>query len=207
MNTKKEIKEIRDTSNLWFSKYLYEKSLEFRKEEKDYRNVWSKKMDSMEWMNRTVDFTGVITGWSRYKKESLYESNKYFFNRLHSLVFTRRRRQLQRFVVIEKGSVDKTIYHSHMLIEVPRHLSVEDFQDIILECWRKTSNGKKTIGHESFGIESNEERIKSFFTKHKGVFSLGFGGYMIKEFTKDSDTVDVDSTYWIQDIMSRSLIS
>ena len=202
-----EIKEIRDKSNLWFKEYLYKKSYEFKKEEQDYRNVWSKKMDSMEWMNRTVDFTGLITGWSRYRKESLYESNKHFFNRLHSLVFIRRRKQLQRFVVVERGSDDKTIYHSHMLIEIPKHLSEDEFKRLILECWRKTSNGKKSIGHESFGIESNEKRIKSFFTKHKGVFSLGFGGYIIKEFTKDSDTVDINSTYWIKDIMSRSLIS
>ena len=204
---KQEIKEIRDKSNLWFKEYLYKKSPEFKKEEEDYRNVWSKKMDSMEWMNRTVDFTGKVTGWSRYKKESLYESNKHFFNRLHSLVFIRRRRQLQRFVVVEKGSKDKTIYHSHMLIEIPKHLSEDQFKELILECWKKTSNGKKTIGHESFGIESNEERIKSFFTKHKGVFSLGFGGYMIKEFTDKTDTVDTENSFWYEDIRSRSLIS
>ena len=204
---KQEIKEIRDKSNLWFKEYLYKKSLEFRKEEKDYRNSWSKKMDSMSWMNRTVDFTGVITGWSRYKKESLYESNKHFFNRLHSLVFTRRRRQLQRFVVVEKGSENKTIYHSHMLIEIPKHLSEDEFKELILECWRKTSNGKKSIDHESFGVESNEERIKSFFTKHRGLFSLGFGGYMIKEFTDKTDTVDTENSFWYEDIRSRSLIS
>ena len=188
-----KIKEIRDKSNTWWSKYLYEKSPESR----NYSNVWSKFMDSQDFIKRGVDFTGLVTGQSRRSRELVVETNKQFFNRLHSSCFTRKSRigkQIQRWVVIEKGI--QSGFHSHMILEIPRHLSEIEFKLMILECWKKTKHGKKTIGNESFST-FDSSRKKSFFTKESGDFSLGFGGYSVKQFNRTTDTVDTNNSYWI----------
>ncbi len=190
------LNKMRQNTNEWFSSYLYLNSKETKRERENYRNQWSTKMDSLDFINnRVVFFTGVVTGWSRYKKESLYESNKRFFIRLHSHIYSRRYQKIERFVVVEKGSKDRTLFHSHMIISVPDHMTKNEFKEVILESWRKTSNGKKSIGHESFGSRG-EERTESFYTRCKGKFSLTSGGYLLKEFKEREDTVDLDNSYW-----------
>ena len=187
-----KIKEIRDKSNTWFSKYLYEKSPESR----NYSNVWSKFMDSQDFIKRGVDFTGLVTGQSRRSRELVVETNKQFFNRLHSSCFTRKSRigkQIQRWVVIEKGI--QSGFHSHMILEIPTHLSEMEFKLMILECWKKTKHGKKSVSDESFST-FDSSRKNSYFTKEKGDFSLGFGGYSIKQFNRTTDTVDTNNSYW-----------
>ena len=186
METK--INEIRDKSKKWFNSYLYEKSQESR----TYYNQWSKFLDSQQFIKRSVDFTGRVTGSSRFSRELVVETNKQFFNRLHSSVFTRKKRQLQRFVVIEKGVEG---FHSHMLIERVQHLSELEFKLMILECWKKTKYGTKSSDDSCFS-KFEGKRFESNFTQEKGDFSLGFGGYTVKQFNRTTDTVDTDNSHW-----------
>ena len=186
----KKIKGIRDKSNDWFSKYLYDRSPESR----TYSNQWSRFMDSKDFIRRGIDFTGVVTGTGRFNRELVVETNKQFFNRLHSSCFTRKKKQIQRWVVIEESI--KSGFHSHMILEIPFHLSEDQFKGVILDCWSKTSHGKKTLGHESFST-FDSTRNKSHFTKETGDFSLGFGSYTTKQFNRQTDIVDTNNSYWI----------
>ena len=185
---KQNIQEIRENSSKWFTRYLYEKSQESR----TYYNQWPKFNDDQQYLKNCVDFTGRVTGWSRYKREKLVENNKQFLNRLHCSVFTRKNRKLQRWIVIEWGDEG---FHSHMLIQKPTHLSEIEFKLMILECWKKTKNGKKSSDDSCFG-KFEGIREKSHFTQETGEFSLGYGGYTVKQFTNRSDRVDHDNSYW-----------
>jgi len=191
MEQRKKIQE-NENKSLVLEKYLYDKSQESR----TIIDEWSKFMDSKEFINRSLDFTGVITGTGRFNRELVVETNKQFFNRLHSWCFTRKRkqgRQLQRFVVIEEG---ERHHHSHMLIECPIHLSGEVFKSLILDCWSKTTLGKNKTDWNSFS-RFKGSRINSNITKETGKFSLGFGGYTLKQLRTKTDIVDTDNSYWV----------
>ena len=201
---KQKIKEFKNHSE-WFTSYLVEKTQEdeLRRKEKIRtdnipRNSWSKCLDDQRWISkgRFIDFTGLVTGPNRFKRKTIEESNTYFFNFLHSYCFNRRYLKLNRWIVIENG--DHRGKHSHMLIEIPRHLTEEEFKKTVLQCWKKTPFSLQSINEDQFGIEPKEKRKDSFFTKHTGVFSLGFGGYTIKDkqFDKDSDLFDTKNSHW-----------
>ena len=190
---KMKIKEIKQKTNDWFSSYLYKNSSEF----KFYNNQWSKLMDEkVQLWGRTISFTGVTTGLGSLRRNVCIENNRQFFNRLHSSVFKKKKKQIQRWVVVEY-EVGRG-FHSHMILEVPTHLEINKFMDIVLDCWTKTKFGKKKyIKNEVIDICYPSERIESSFTKEKGEFSLGYGGYTVKDFNRKTDIVDTDNSYWV----------
>ena len=70
--------------------------------------------------------------------------------------------------------------------------------DIVLDCWTKTKFGKKTyIKNKVIEICYPSERMDSIYTKEKGEFSLGYGGYTVKDFNRKTDIVDTDNSYWV----------
>ena len=187
------IKEIKNSSDNWFKKYLYENS----SESEYFNNQWSKLMDEkvLEW-GRTISFTGITTGLGSLRRNVCIENNRQFFNRLHSSVFKKKKRKIQRWVVVEYE--EGRGFHSHMILEVPTHLDYNKFMDIVLDCWTKTKFGKKTnIKNEVIEICYPSERMDSIYTKEKGEFSLGYGGYTVKDFNRKTDIVDTDNSYWV----------
>ena len=189
-----KIKEIKQKTDKWFSSYLYKNS----SESKFYNNQWSKLMDEkvLEW-GRTISFTGVTTGLGSLRRNVCIENNRLFFNRLHSSVFKKKKdKNIQRWVVVEY-EVGRG-FHSHMILEVPTHLDYNKFMDIVLDCWTKTKFGKKTyIKNKVIEICYPSERMDSIYTKEKGEFSLGYGGYTVKDFNRKTDIVDTDNSYWV----------
>ncbi len=189
---KMKIKEIKQKTNDWFSSYLYKNS----SESKFYNNQWSKLMDEkVQLWGRTISFTGVTTGLGSLRRNVCIENNRQFFNRLHSSVFKKKKKQIQRWVVVEYE--EGRGFHSHMILEVPTHLEINKFMDIVLDCWTKTKFGKKTyIKNKVIEVCYPSERMDSKFTKEKGEFSLGYGGYTLKDFNRKTDIVDTDNSYW-----------
>ena len=191
---KLKIKEIKQKTNEWFSSYLYKNS----SESEYFNNQWSKKMDEkvLEW-GRTISFTGLTTGLGSLRKNVCIENNRLFFNRLHSSVFKKKKdKNIQRWVVVEHK--EGRGFHSHMILEVPTHLDYNKFMDMVLDCWTKTKFGKKTyIKNKVIEICYPSERMDSKFTKEKGQFSLGFGGYTVKDFNRKTDIVDTNNSYWV----------
>lgn len=188
------IKEVKNSSDNWFKKYLYENSSEKR----SYSNQWSKLMDEkvLGW-NRTISFTGVTTGLGSLRRNVCVENNRQFFNRLHSSVFRKKKdKKIQRWVVVEWK--EGRGFHSHMILEVPTHLNYNQFMDIVLDCWTKTKFGKKkNIQNKVIEVCYPSEKTESKFTKETGNFSLGFGGYTTKQFKRTTDIVDTNNSYWI----------
>ena len=191
---KMKIKEIKQKTDSWFSSYLYKNSSEF----KFYNNQWSETMDEkIQLWGRTVSFNGMTTGLGSLRRNVCIENNRQFFNRLHSSVFKKKKNnKIQRWVVVEHK--EGRGFHSHMILEVPTHLEINKFMDIVLDCWTKTKHGKKKyIKNEVIDICYPSERKESSFTKEKGEFSLGFGGYTVKDFNSQTDIVDTDNSYWV----------
>jgi len=191
---KMTIKEVKNSSENWFKRYLYEHS----SEKKNYRNQWSQKMDEtvLGW-GRTISFTGVTTGLGSLRRNVCVENNRQFFNRLHSSVFRKKKdKKIQRWVVVEFK--EGRGFHSHMILEVPTHLNHNQFIDKVISCWEKTKFGKKrNIQNKVIEICYPSEKTESKFTKETGDFSLGFGGYTTKTFKRTTDIVDTDNSYWI----------
>ena len=189
-----KIKEIKQKTDEWFSSYLYKNS----SESEYFNNQWSKKMDEkvLEW-GRTISFTGLTTGLGSLRRNVCIENNRLFFNRLHSSVFKKKKdKNIQRWVVVEYE--EGRGFHSHMILEVPTHLDYNKFMDMVLDCWTKTKYGKKTnIKNEVIEICYPSERMDSIYTKEKGEFSLGYGGYTVKDFNRKTDIVDTDNSYWV----------
>ena len=89
---KLKIKEIKQKTNDWFSSYLYKNS----RESKFYNNQWSKLMDEkVQLWGRTISFTGITTGLGSLRRNVCIENNRLFFNRLHSSVFKKKKRNKQ----------------------------------------------------------------------------------------------------------------
>ena len=188
------IKEIKNISEKWFQRYLYENSSEKR----SYRNQWSEKMDEtvLGW-NRTISFTGVTTGLGSLRRNVCVENNRQFFNRLHSSVFRKKKdKTIQRWVVVEFKEGREFL--SHMILGVPIHLNHNQFIDKVISCWEKTKFGKKkNPQNKVIEVCYPSEKAESKFTKETGDFSLGFGGYTTKQFKRTTDIVDTDNSYWI----------
>ena len=65
----------------------------------------------------------------------------------------------------------------------------------------KTFGLQQVHGHSSGLLDIEicypSERMDSIYTKEKGEFSLGFGGYTVKDFNRKTDIVDTDNSYWV----------
>ena len=188
------IKEVKNSSENWFKRYLYENS----SESEYFNNQWSKLMDEkvLEW-GRTISFTGLTTGLGSLRRNVCIENNRLFFNRLHSSVFRKKKdKKIQRWVVVEYSGGRG--FHSHMILEVPTHLNYNQFMDKVISCWEKTKFGKKrNIQNKVIEVCYPSEKTESKFTKETGDFSLGFGGYTTKTFKQTTDIVDTDNSYWV----------
>ena len=81
--------------------------------------------------------------WERLDGVKASRNVTHFLNRLNKAVFgaafNRYGRRVRSFVVMEGGRKKRP--HVHMELEVPPHVTIEEFERLILECWRKTAFG------------------------------------------------------------------
>jgi len=92
---------------------------------------------------RPVFFTGVLNndygyGDSEFNDELIRKNNKHFLNELHRNVYLKSKKKLTRLIVIEKGQGRQ---HCHMVIDVPEHLSINEFVFLITKSWLRTRGG------------------------------------------------------------------
>lgn len=96
-------------------------------------------------IHRPLFATGVFNNYIRYgygekNITKMVKTHTHFFNDLHRQIYNKSKRQVPRFVVIEKGTL-KDGFHSHIVIETPEHLSKTQFCRIMKDAWNKTKHG------------------------------------------------------------------
>lgn len=81
--------------------------------------------------------------WFRGTEYQYRATFRHFMKRLNGAVYgnavRRYRKQLRVIAVLEKGLHGR--WHYHAAIEPPFHISLEDFEKLVHECWRKTHWG------------------------------------------------------------------
>lgn len=108
---------------------------------------------------------------------------RYFKNILNKKVFGNSYKRFGKelkSLFVKEYSVDKR-HHIHSIIEVPHHLDEEDFQSLVVKCWKNT-----LFGYEQVHIE-NPTSIER---------EVGWLNYMMKKTTKNSlsEAIDWDNS-------------
>jgi hypothetical protein len=119
---------------------------------KDAVLQWLNTRERMERMAVTLTFKRSVlrheptTGrqfWERLDGIKASRNVRHFLNRLNKAVygaaFNRYGKQLRSLVVMEGGKEKRP--HVHLEIERPAHVSVEEFERLILKCWGETAFG------------------------------------------------------------------
>ena len=103
-------------------------------------------------------------------------NTKHFLNRINQSIFKnsfhRYVKRLKSFVVMEKSSIDNQP-HIHMILDKPNRFSVDEFTEVINECWSKTN----------FGYQHTDVRK---------IYSDGWLDYLLKDRSKIDLLSDID---------------
>ena len=107
-------------------------------------------------------------------KERMKKNHKHFFNELHRQVYKKSKKKIKRYVVIERGGKTGG-FHTHIVCEIPYHLSKDKFENISKISWLKTKDGV------------------SFHSTEKGVYHKdGLDVYNAKQQSQNNNNAEVD---------------
>jgi hypothetical protein len=102
------------------------------------------------------------------------KNHKHFFNELHRQVYKKSKKKIKRYVVIERGGKTGG-FHTHIVCEIPYHLSKDKFENISKISWLKTKDGV------------------SFHSTEKGVYHKeGLDDYNAKQQSQNNNNAEVD---------------
>ena len=104
------------------------------------------------------------------------QNTKHFLNRINQTIFKnsfhRYGKRLKSFVVMEQSSIGNQP-HIHMIMEKPNRFSVDEFTEVINQCWSKTN----------FGYQHTDVRK---------IYSDGWLDYLLKDRSKVDLLSDID---------------
>ena len=111
---------------------------QFRKEDvKDFLEQFS----FYRALHLTLGFNDYVK-YARGEKirERMKRNHTAFLKEVHRLTYAKSKKSIPRYVVIERGGKTKG-FHTHIVIEIPEHLSIQHFQLICLRSWERTKDG------------------------------------------------------------------
>ena len=112
----------------------------------------------------TLTFNTYVKNGFEFEKTKLRmrKNHKHFFNELHRQVFKTSNAKIPRYVVIERGGHTRG-FHSHIVIETPKHLSISNFERLTRASWNKPKDSVSLHFEEAY----NKQGLDDYLVKQQ----------------------------------------